>query len=158
MTTPAKTTILAGVKTALEGITVLAGFKSTVVTVEQAVKGPDEITTAMRPWIGFMPEREKFEYEGPGNIWVTLPVYVGAHVQAATEALVDAAIANLQDDIIAAMFADPRFGETSVDVKLLDGDDDIGDPDRGMPAGETGYSGTFDMHWEISYQRTTGST
>jgi len=158
MATPAKTTILAAIKTALENITVTNGFKSTVVTVEQAIKGPNDVLTAIRPWIGYMPERERFEYHGPEYVLCKLPVYIGAHVQAATNALVDTAIVNLQDDIIAALFDDPTFGDTSVDVRLLDGDDDIGDPDRGMGGGEDGYSGTFDMHWEIEYERTTTST
>jgi len=158
MTTPAKTTILAAIKTAFESITVVNGYKSTVDTVEQAIRSANCVLTAKRPWLGFMTERERFEPEGPNYIFVTLPIYVGGHVHATTEALVDAAIANLQDDVIAAIYADPQLGETAVDVKLLDGDDDIGDPDRAMPEGETGYSGTFDQHWEITYQRLTEST
>lgn len=158
MATPAKSTILAAIKTALEGILTAGGYKSDVVTVEQAVKGPNDVGTAERPWIGYMPEVERFEYHGPGHIIAKLPFLTGAHVHAATEALVDVAIVNLQDDVIAALFEDPRFGETAVDVHLIDNDDDIGDPDRAMGGGETGYSGTFVMHWMVEYERTTSST
>lgn len=158
MTTPHKTTILANVKTTLEGITVANGYKSTVVTVEQEIKDWQSIGISQRPWIGFRPTRETFEPEGPHYIRVKMGLYIGAHVNASTEALVDAAIVNLQDDIIAAMYSDPTLGDTAVDVRILNGQDDIGDPDRAGGGSSDGYSGTLDQNWEIEYERTTSST
>lgn len=158
MATPHKTTILANVKTTLEGITVANGYKSTVVTVEQKIKNPQDVGTSLRPWIGFRPTKEMFEAEGPHFIRVKMGLYIGAHVNATTEALVDVAITNFQDDIIAAMYSDPTFGETAVDVRLIDGQDDIGDPDRAEGGSSAGYSGTFEQNWEIEYERTTSST
>jgi hypothetical protein len=158
MATPHKTTILAGIKTALEGISIANGHKTDVVTVEQSIKDWQSVPPSLRPWVGFKPNKERYQVDSPYHLWVTLPIYIGAHIIADTEALADIAIVNLQDDIIAALYADPTFGETAVDVKLIDGQSDIGDPDRLEGGAVDGYSGTFDMNWEVIYERTTSST
>lgn len=159
MTTPAKQTIIEAIEAGLANITAANGYKSTVATVERVIRNPDEVSAAQRPWVGFVPANtERYELEGPGHIRVTMSLYIGAHVQAATEDLVDAAVTNLQDDIIALMFSEPTFGESAVDVRIIDGHDDIGDSERDMGRGSEGFSGTFDQNWEVHYDRLTASS
>jgi hypothetical protein len=158
MATPHKTTIIAAIKTALEGITVANGYKSDVETVEKLIKDWQSVSPSLRPWIGFRPGKERFQADAPYHLWVTLPIEIGSHLIADTEDLVDTAIVNLEDDIINAMYEDPTLGDTSVDVKLIEGESDIGDPDRLEGGAIDGYSGTFVMRWEVTYERTTSST
>lgn len=153
MSTPVKTTILAAVGTALTGIKVISGYKSTVVTVTSTYRVVSDVGSAERPWVFYQPRRERYSSLPYGIYRVTLPLYIGAHVQASTKALADAAMVNLQDDVIKALCADMTLGGNCIDLRLVDGDDDIGDPDTGMGGGETGYSGTFDQNWEITYER-----
>lgn len=165
MGTPAKTTILAAVDTALSGILGAgAGYKSTVVTVEPQIRDASGVPVAERPYLGFMPRRERFVPFSMQIYRVTMPLYVAGHVQASTKALVVAAIINLQDDVIAALCASTggaaecTLGGECIELRLVDGDDDIGDPDTEMGAGESGYSGTFDQNWEIVYERAMGAS
>jgi len=159
MTTPAKTTLLGLVDTALSGITVLGGYKSTIVTVEPQIRDASSVPVSERPYLGFMPRRERFVAFSWQTYRVTMPVYIAGHVQASTKALVVAALINLQDDVVKALCAsidsaaECTLGGNCVELRLVDGDDDIGDPDTEMGGGEAGYSGTFDQNWEIVYER-----
>lgn len=153
-----KATILTAVNTALSGILVASGYKTTVVTVEQAIKDWDQVSSTMRPWVGYMPMVSRFEPQSYESIWTVMPLIVGAHVHGTTAALADAAIIDLQDDIIKALYSDPTFGETGVDVKILTEDDDIGDPDKAIGGTESGFSGTFSQNWEVTYERSTQGT
>jgi len=62
MPDPTRYTILTQLKAALEAVTVVGGYWKTITTVDICATSPDdsEITSAMLPWIGIIPQGESY--------------------------------------------------------------------------------------------------
>ncbi len=158
MGTPARQNILDDLQTTFEGITIANGYKSTVVTVEPVIRdwGDPECNADNRPWIGFMPENQTFEHYAFGQLRVTLPIIIIAHINASTKALALIALDNLDDDLIAATMADQTRNSNATMTTLVSSRDDTGDPD--VIHGRDAVSGTLEMKLNIIYHRDIGSS
>jgi hypothetical protein len=144
------------IATVLATITVANGYKTTVTTVERNLKGWDRIGVQGMPWIGLHVESEDFEHHACSNvIRAQLRVAIVAHINAATQALRATGIANLQDDIIAAMNVDQTRGGNASSTYLLSSESDESDPDA---IDSKGGQGTVIVRFEVVYFRTTTST
>jgi hypothetical protein len=147
---------LENIATVLATITVANGYKTTVTTVERTIKGWDRIGIQGMPWIGVHVEDEEFEHHACSNvIRSVLKVVIIAHVNAATQALRADAIADLQDDIIAAMNVDQTRAGNASSTYLTGAESDESDPDA---IDSKGGQGTLMVRFDIVYFRTTTST
>lgn len=155
MATPARKLILDDIKTALEAITVAGGYKTTVVTVERVIRDWADVSAALRPWLGFMPEMERFQFLPGNQIRMVLPVVIIGHLSSTSVDNKHSAISNLHDDIIAALGADATRGGNAINTIITSSEDDTGDPDSLDSAGR---SGTLKVNAEVWYMRTYAST
>lgn len=156
MSTPARQAILDNIETTLQSITVANGYDVTVDTVEREVKEWDSVGAGSLPWLGFMPEAERLEYQPGGVMRVTLPVAVVGHVNATTASDRCDKLSDLIDATVAALSADTTRGANATMTTVLDVATDEGDPDA-LPDSRGG-SGSFVMRTEIVYMRTTSET
>jgi len=150
MGTPPKESILDNFQTTLEGITIANGYKTDVETVERLIKEWHSVGAGLRAWVGYMPQVSTFKYYAFGQLRVTMPIIVAAHVNAATKALASEAITNIEDDILAAISADTTRGGFATMTHLISQQDDIGDPDS---IDSQGAGGTLTMTFNVVYHR-----
>jgi len=150
-----KSLILANVKTVLETITVANGYRTNVELVEKVIRDWQDTGSGSRPWIGFMPQVQLFEAHSFGNLRVTLPILIAAHIVAATEDLADDALTDLEDDIVDALSLDTTRGGNATFTRLISQQDDIGDPDS---TDHNGAGGTLVIKINVVYHRSPGSS
>ena len=155
MATPARKLILDDIKTTLEAITVAGGYKTTVVTVERVIRDWGDVSAAQRPWVGFAPRIEAFQFLPGKQVRVKMPVLIIAHISKADVDTKHAALSDLHDDIVAALGVDPTRAGNAVNTIVLQTEDDTGDPDT---VDSTGRSGTLEVTAEVTYMRTYAST
>jgi hypothetical protein len=156
MSTPARHAILNDLEESLGDITQGNGYRLTVDTVERCIKEWDSVGAGKMPWLGFMPETERMEYQPGGAIRVIMPVVIVGHVSQTTSAAQSEALSDLVDSVVAAISADTTRDANATMTTVLDVSTDEGDPDN-MPDSRGG-SGSFVMRTEIVYMRTTEET
>ena len=156
-----KTLILDNIETTLAAIKIANSKRTNVTTVERVLKTWGEVSAKQMPWIGFAGYETLPQPPHPadGQLRCMMRVKIIAHVNAATPTLCQAAINNLEDDIIGALYADGGRGtdangyRNAQDTKWTRTADDVGDP--AAPDSRGGY-GTLEMDWEVTWIRTTG--
>ena len=150
-------TILDAIATKLATITTGNGYNTTVTTVEQVLKSWATVKTAEMPWLGISsdPRAESDVDETPfGTFDVTMPVVIVGHVSALPGAAKTAALANLEDDLIVAMYDDHTFSDNATDVAWQGTATDEGD-DYTKPFKP---SGTIIMRFDVRYERLKTTT
>jgi len=153
MGTPNRTNILLDLNTTLNTISTNNGYNTDIDTVEQFVRGRDDVPSGQRPYVGFgCLEDERPEHFAFGEIRVVMPVIVMGLVNQATWTTRSAAVNNLADDIIAAVMSDPTRSNYAITTTFTGMLTDEGDPDAG-PSG-----GACVLRFEIPYYRTTSSS
>lgn len=101
--------IYAALETRLETITVAAGYRTTIDTVEKGYRDPSEVKSAERPYIGITFLREDYQDE-PSRVITMMRLALACYVTptAATQTAVGAAMSNLTADIRKALYASPQ--------------------------------------------------
>lgn len=155
MATPARKEILDNIETTLAAILTAGGYNTDVVTVEKLIRDHDDVAASLRPWIGFMARPEQFGYLPGGQIRVVMPIFIGFHLTSSSEANRNTDLANLHDDIVAALGSDPTRGGNAVSTMITTAQDDLGDPDN---TDSQGRNSTGTIEAQVVYMRTTGST
>lgn len=158
MGTPREQTIVDAIETVFGTISIANGYKSDVTTVEQVIRDWQQVPGGLRPWLGINAGEDAGKPQSFEDVWMTMRVGIGGHVQGDTKALAVIATINLKDDVWAAMYSDPTFGDTAVDATYVSHRDDRADPDCAIGGASKGYGGTFYQFWDIEYERTTGSS
>ena len=69
MATPARKLIMDNLQTTFAGVTAAAGYKTTVVTVQSLARGYFDVSTAEKPFIGYVPMVETVQHQ-PGDKYV----------------------------------------------------------------------------------------
>ena len=151
--------IVDNLKSTLEGITIGNGFRTGVNTVESVLRHWDDISSEIRPWIGFVAGREIFQYQPSFRMRVTLPFTLAAYltVTGTGDTAVDnreSEITKLHDDIIVALNADQSRGGNAVMTTIRTVETDEGE-DRTCRGGG---DGVLIMTFEVVYHRTTSAT
>lgn len=152
MADPIELTIFNHVLTTLRTITVANGYHSEVASdsVAEGIKLWDEVHTEEQcPYIGVAIRSQKNTEQAASELHPDMRVTMVAHVYNETSTVT--AALKLQDDIIAAMYADHRRDENAIDSNWIDTLFDFRDPHRGGRA-------LMEMHWDITYPRTTAGT
>lgn len=134
MPDPLRLTILNAYVSKLQGITVAAGYRNTVDTVEILARGFDDQLAGKgkRPYIGVIPMRESATDEPGGRNVVEWSVDILAHVDVATRTPLGVATVceNITNDIRRALYADPQLGVSGVHmVKITGREGSEGSPD-----------------------------
>lgn len=155
MATPAAELILDDLQTTLEGITASNGYKTTVKNVDRVVKHWENVSAALRPWVGYMPQNSTYEHYPYGKLRVTMPVYIAAHVTNSTKESTSEDITNLVDDIVAALMVDPTRGGAATLTRVISQQDDTGD---NASTDRHGVSGTIEIIVNVIYHRDTSKS
>lgn len=156
MATPVRRLILDNIATVLATVSVANGYKTNVETVARTLVSWGEIGAAQMPWVGFAPIGQSIpSYKPNGVINVTLPLTIVGHVNSRSGATKTEELADIEDDLIAAMDADTTRGGNAIRTNWLGTQTDEGNPDSDD---HRGGSGTLVMMWEILYQRSIDST
>lgn len=163
MATPARKLILDDIADTLADILVANSYKTTVVTVDREVKTWAEVGTTAMPWLGFCATETSFsrqDHQPSGWIKCSMRVVIVGHVNQTTGAEKTDALANLEDDIIAAMLEDPRRGDdgsgpNAIGTYLVASRTDEGDP---FTRDSRGGSGTIVVEFDVLYMRTSGKS
>ena len=151
MVTPRRKLILDDYITALSGITIANGYKTTVVTVERVIKSWEGSKPGEKPSIGILPQREDITHEPSQQMRVDMTVVLVCHVIGTSAADRYTKLNDLLDDVIVALnFDTSRNGQavstTIVSVETDEGDDDaLGD-------------GTMVVHTRCVFYRTTAAS
>lgn len=119
MATPPRRTILTNLTTTLQGITAAAGYKTTVVKVERvrSAKVWEEVQASDRPYIGIVPQDERFRSEHVGPYYqIEFTIALVCYVTAATADARASAMADLIDDIIHRVSVDRSRGGVASDT------------------------------------------
>lgn len=119
MATPPRRVILTDLTTALEGITVAGGYKSTVKKVERvrSAKAWEEVQVADRPYIGIIAGDEVYRSEHVGPYYlVDFEITLACYVTASTGDGLSTALNDLLDDIINRVSVDRTRGGVASDT------------------------------------------
>jgi hypothetical protein len=118
--TPARTSILADIKSTLEAITAANGYKTTVNTVEPYLRSRNDVQVGnARPYLAFGPDRENYTHNATQEMRAVMPwTIVGYTNGSGTWATASAEINKLIDDVIAAVMADPTLGGNAVQTVI----------------------------------------
>lgn len=139
--------IIAAILGGLQGITVANGYATNVVEVEKLFKSWDDVAASQKPWVGFAPQVERYEYQPGHRIRCFLDLRLIAHVSEKTVDERYTAIENLSDDIIRALRQSVIRGGCADSITLKELETDQADP---LAFG----SGSFAMLFTITYYRT----
>ena len=118
--------IVEDVETSLDAIAIAGGFQTDVTTVERLIRHWDD-NKSDRPWIGFTPSRETYQYQPNNCIRVTLPFQLLAYVDKVDQAVradTTQKVNDLLDDIIKALMADPTRSGNAVMTTITNDDTD----------------------------------
>jgi hypothetical protein len=149
MATPSRKLIIDNLKTTLESITVANGYNSTVNTVEVLAKTWLQVSEVVRPWLGIVPQETKYEYLPAGLVRSTMQISVIGHVPNGTYAEKRDRLADLLDDLFAAVNVDTTRAGNAVSTTVSSAETDEGAPEA---------EGTIVIDLNVVYMRTTGST
>lgn len=150
MGTPNRQSIIADIKSTLEGITTGNGYQTDVDTVETVIRDWADHDIAGYPWIGIMPQLQNYTYQPGAVMRVVLRILLVAHVSSTTKALAHTSLDDLHDDIIAALETDTTRGGNAVSTTIVDHQDDTADPDT---VDHDGVKGTLNMNLNVVYYR-----
>ena len=103
MATPSRKLIIDNLKTVLESITVGNGYKSTIKTVEVLAKTWLQTPEVVRPWLGIVPQETTYQHLPAGRVRSILKIDIIGHVANGSYAQKRERLANLLDDIFAAV-------------------------------------------------------
>ena len=155
MGTPNRTSILLNVKTTLEGITVIGGYNTTVLTAEPYLRGREEVKPGEMPYLGFGFDPESYEHHPSSKMRVKVPLTIVGYTQTRGWAARSAALNLLLDDVIKAMFTDTTRGGYAIMTTLRETQTDEHDPDVDSHGEGKGMAyATFD----IVYERDIGAS
>ena len=138
--------IIAAILGGLQGITVANGYATDVVEVEKLFKSWDDVPESKKPWLGFAPDVERYEYQPSHQIRCYLDLRLIGHV---SEKTIDARydkIENLTDDIIRALRQSVIRSGCASSITLTELQTDQADP---LAYG----AGSFTMLFRIDYMR-----
>lgn len=151
---PNRSAIIADLQTTLAGITIANGYKSNVTTVERVFRDREDAraeSTAF-PWIGFVVGRQTNAYEPGRQIKSTLNTEVIGHVSASTEEGRTDAVADLEDDIIAALGVDTTRGGYAIHTIVDESESDESQPDA---VDSSGVAASVILRIRVVYIRTS---
>ena len=151
MGTPVRKDILSNIGTTLATITTGNGYKTTVVTVEAVGKTWADVGSGAKPWIGYAPIRESFQYFHGSQIRVTLAVTLIAHIAGTTQSDRSDKLNDLLDDIIAALNVDTTRNGKAISTTITTAETDEGSPDA------NGF-GSMVIAADVAYIRTLSSS
>lgn len=143
--------ILDAIETALAGITVAGGYRTTIETVSRELLDFDRVR-GTTPWIGYAPSEQQrppeYTYGGRHEY---LRVRIVAHLEARAQADRTAAISDIDADIEDAMTADPTWGGYAVDtLRVAPVLSEEGLPDKGgTTAGITSCVLEYEIDWYV---------
>lgn len=145
MPSPTSELILQNLETTLEGITVAAGYRTTVVRVDRLIKTWNETPPGHRPWIGIVPDECSVNYGSSSNHgMVDWEIHLVACTGGATPILRAQALENLVDDLFVALHTDTYRGGNAITTEILRWQHD--------GAAEAGQ-GSLDMTIRVRYRR-----
>ena len=147
--------LLDNLVTALTSIDGSGDFKTTVSKVERRFREWSDVGIGEMPWLGYKTGVSEAEHQPNSFIRVRLPVTVIGHVNVADPELTEAALSDLEDDVIAAVNLDTTRGGNAVQTTWLGSEADENHPDR---QDHRGGSGTIRIELQVLYERTTRST
>lgn len=150
--------ILDNVATTLAAITVANGYRTTITQVERVIREWSDVKAGNRPWLGFGPNPEAPEsvIHAPSNrLDHELEIIIAGVVEAESGAAKTAAMSDLIDDLIKALYTDIRRGGNAISTMLLDLATDEIHPDTHNSDGGTAY---LLSHWTVRYYRTNEGT
>ena len=139
--------ILAAILGGLQGITLANGYSMDVVTVEKVLKSWEDVPDSKKPWIGFAPDVERYEYQPTHRIRCFLDLRLIAHVSEKTVDERYEALENLSDDVIRALRQSVIRSGCADSITLTELQTDEADP---LAFG----AGSFTMLFRLSYTRT----
>jgi len=151
MGTPARKNILDNISTTLSTITTGNGYNTTVVTVEAVGKTWADVGSGAKPWIGYAPVRESFEYFPGDQIRVVLSVTLIAHMSGTTQSDRSTKLNNLLDDMIAVFNVDTTRNGNAISTTITTVETDEGSPDA------NGF-GSMVVNMDIAYIRTQSAS
>ena len=151
MGTPARKLILNNLGSTLATITTGNGYNTTVATVEAVGKGSGDMGSGLKPWVGYVPNQERFEYFPGGSIRAILSLTIICHIDGATQSARSTTLNNLLDDVIAVLAVDTRRGGSAICTTVTSVDTDEGSPDA------NGF-GSMVINVECPYLRTSSSS
>jgi len=151
MGTPARKNILDNVETVLGTITTGNGYKTTLAAVEPFAKGWGDMGTGSKPFVGFSPGAERFEFLPGNQIRVRMDLVLTCHVSGSTQSARSVALNNLLDDLIAALNLDTTRGGHAVSTTITQTETDEGSPDAN-------HEGSMLVRAEVVYFRNTSSS
>tara|TARA_R110002020_G_scaffold171937_3_gene362049 strand:+ start:1641 stop:2102 length:462 start_codon:yes stop_codon:yes gene_type:complete len=151
MGTPVRKDIVSNIGSVLATITTDNGYKTTVVTVEAVGKTWADVGSGAKPWIGYAPVRESFEYFPGSQIRVVLNVTIIAHISGTTQADRATKLNDLLDDIIAALNLDTTRGGKAIATTITTVETDEGSPDA------NGF-GSMVLTVDVPYIRTLSAS
>lgn len=143
--------ILDAIETALAGITVAGGYRTTIETVSRELLDFDRVR-GTTPWIGYAPSEQQrppeYTYGGRHEY---LRVRIVAHLEARAQADRTAAISDIDADIEDAMTEDPTWGGYAVDtLRVAPVLSEEGLPDKGgTTAGITSCVLEYEIDWFV---------
>ena len=149
MATPSRKLIIDNLKTVLESITVANGYKSTINTVEVLAKTWLQTSEVVRPWLGIVPQDTAYEHLPAGLVRSKFKLNIIGHVANGTYAEKRDRLANLLDDIFAAVNVDTTRDGNAISTTVVSSETDEGAPEA---------EGTIVLTLNVVYMRTTGST
>ena len=149
MATPSRKLIIDNLKTVLESITVGNGYKSTIKTVEVLAKTWLQTPEVVRPWLGIVPQETTYQHLPAGRVRSILKIDIIGHVANGSYAQKRERLANLLDDIFAAVNVDTTRDGNAISTTVVRSETDEGAPEA---------EGTIVVGLDVVYMRTTGST
>ena len=149
MAVPSRKLIIDNLKSTLESITVAGGYKSTVTKVEVLAKTWLQVSEAIRPWLGIVPQETSYEHLPAGRVRSVFNIDIIGHVANGTYEEKRTRLADLLDDVWGAVNVDLTRGANAVNTMIT-----TSETDEGAPEAE----GTIVISLNVVYMRTAGST
>lgn len=142
--------ILDNIKTTLETISVAHGYYTNVDTVEDVIKDWDKVKINQLPWLGYSTDPREgttFEQQPFKRLVCSFGIVIIGHVNAIPGAAKNAALSNLEADIIKSMYSDHTRGGFAIDSTINDSLTDEGDDHLYVNK----PTGTIVQTWTIRY-------
>jgi len=157
MSTPQRELVDAALIAAFQAITTGGGYNNTVLTVQLVERDLGVIGPAACPTVAIAYQGTEFPEDYVGEIIQVTSRYLISGTIATPSATTRAAlVARWEDDLIAALGADPELGGACMDVRVLESMDSAAVAEE--QANSRGGVATVRMLARVRYQRTTGLT
>lgn len=121
--------ILANLVTVLSAIDGTGSYSLTMDTVERLAKSADGVKPGQKPWAGIVHMQTVAKSEHGSQFMCTMDVRIIVHVDAATNSARGAAVDNIIDDVLLAVYTDPTRDANASTTQVLNWETDEGDPD-----------------------------